>query len=104
MKTAEKNKKRKVLLVDDHPLVREWLTSLINQESDLIVCGEASGAPEALKAIMAAQPDAVVVDITLANGSGLELIKDLKVCCPRVAIVVLSMHDESMYAERALRA
>ena len=96
--------KRRVFLVDDHPLVREWLTTLINQKDDLAVCGEAETAPAALEAIEKLQPDIAVIDITLANGSGLELIKDLKRCCPKVAIVVLTMHDESLYAERALRA
>jgi DNA-binding NarL/FixJ family response regulator len=96
--------KRRVFLVDDHPLVREWLTTLINQQSDLLVCGEAGDAPQALDAIEKLQPDAAVIDMTLASGSGIELIKDLRRSCPRLAIVVLSMHDESLYAERALRA
>lgn len=106
MTTASKPdvNKRRVFLVDDHPLVREWLNNLINQQSDLVVCGEAGNAPEALRAIEAAQPDVAIVDITLASGSGIELVKDLKRTCPRVVIVVLSMHDESLYAERALRA
>ena len=96
--------KHRVFLVDDHPLVREWLTTLINQKDDLEVCGEAESAPAALEAIGKLRPDAAVIDITLASGSGIELIKDLKRCCPKVAIVVLTMHDESLYAERALRA
>jgi len=96
--------KRRVFLVDDHPLVREWLTNLINQQKDLVVCGEAEDAPQALQAIESLQPDAAVVDVTLANGSGIELVKDLKNIAPRVAVVVLSMHDETLYAERALRA
>ena len=96
--------KRRVFLVDDHPLVREWLTTLINQQTDLAVCGEAGDAPEALSAIAKLQPEAAVIDVTLASGSGIELIKDLRRCCPRLAIVVLSMHDEALYAERAMRA
>lgn len=96
--------KRRVFLVDDHPLVREWLTTLINQQGDLVVCGEAGDAPQALSAMEELQPDAAVIDVTLESGSGIELIKDLRRCCPRLAIVVLSMHDESLYAERALRA
>ena len=98
------NPKRRVFLVDDHPLVREWLTTLINQKDDLEVCGEADAAPAAREAIEKLHPDAAVIDLTLDNGSGLDLIKDLKRCCPKVAIVVLTMHDESLYAERALRA
>ena len=101
--TAEPTKRR-VFLVDDHPLVREWLTTLINQQTDLAVCGEAGDAPEALSAIAKLQPEAAVIDVTLASGSGIELIKDLRRCCPRLAIVVLSMHDEALYAERAMRA
>jgi DNA-binding NarL/FixJ family response regulator len=96
--------RRSVFLVDDHPLVREWLTNLINQQEDLVVCGEAEDAPQALRAIEALKPDVVIVDITLASGSGIELVKDIKRCVPAVAIVVLSMHDETLYAERALRA
>jgi DNA-binding NarL/FixJ family response regulator len=96
--------KRKVFLVDDHPLVREWLGNLINRQADLEVCGEAGSAPQARERIEAARPDIVVVDITLESGSGLELIKDLRVMRPKMAVVVLSMHDESLYAERAMRA
>jgi DNA-binding NarL/FixJ family response regulator len=96
--------KKRVFLVDDHPLVREWLTNLINQQTDLRVCGEAEDAPHALQAIEAQQPDVAVVDITLATGSGLELVKDVRRVAPKVAMVVLSMHDESLYAERVLRA
>ena len=100
----ETNSPRRVFLVDDHPLVREWLTNLIHQQKDLTVCGEAEEAPAALRAIERLQPDAAVVDVTLANGSGIELVKDLKRVAPKVAVVVLSMHDETLYAERALRA
>ncbi len=96
--------KRKVFLVDDHPLVREWLTNLINQQPDLAVCGETESAPRALQAIAAAQPEVAIVDISLKDSSGIELIKSLKLSHPDVAVLVLSMHDESLYAERALRA
>ena len=96
--------KRKVFLVDDHPLVREWLTNLINQQPDLAVCGETESAPRALQAIAAAQPEVAIVDISLKDSSGIELIKNLKLSHPDVAVLVLSMHDESLYAERALRA
>jgi DNA-binding NarL/FixJ family response regulator len=101
---AEHREKRRIFLVDDHPLVREWLTMLINQQSDLVICGEAEDAPRALAAMEKLQPDAAVIDVTLSSGSGIELIKDIRRCCAGVAVLVLSMHDESLYAERALRA
>jgi len=93
-----------VYVVDDHPLVRESLRSLIDQQSDLQVCGDSADAPVALAAIKELKPDVAIVDLSLKTGSGLELIKDLKTHCPQVAVIVLSMHDENLYAERALRA
>lgn len=96
--------KKRIFLVDDHPLVREWLAHLINQQADLTVCGEAESAPGALTSIASAQPDLSIVDITLKNSSGIELIKNLKELHPDLPVLVLSMHDESLYAERALRA
>ena len=95
---------KQVFLVDDHPLVREWLTNLINKRPDLRVCGEAGTAPEALQKIGELQPDIAIVDLTLANGSGIELIKDIQTQHPKVAVLVLTMHDETVYALRALRA
>jgi DNA-binding NarL/FixJ family response regulator len=94
----------RVFLVDDHPLVRESLASLIAKQGDLAVCGEAATASAALAAIGAARPDVAIVDLSLDGRSGLELIKDLKALHPQVAVLVLSMHDEELYAERALRA
>ncbi len=96
--------KKSVFLVDDHPLVREWLSNLINQQPDLTVCGEAETGPQALQGITRLKPAVAIVDISLKDSSGLELIKNIKGTCPGVAILVLSMHDESHYAERALRA
>ena len=93
-----------IYLVDDHPLVREWLANLVHQEQDLLVCGAAEAAPEALQGIVGLKPDIAIVDISLQNGSGIELIKDIKRQAPGVAVIVLSMHDEDLYAERALRA
>lgn len=90
--------------MDDHPLVREWLTNLINQQADLAVCGEADTRPQALEAIVALRPRVAIVDISLKASSGIELIQDLNQRCPEVAVLVLSMHEESFYAERALRA
>jgi len=96
--------KTRVFIVDDHPLVRESLAGLIDQQPDLSVCGEADRSSAALAAIGSAQPDVTIVDLSLADGSGLDLIRDLRQQYPRVAVLVLSMHDESLYAERALRA
>jgi DNA-binding NarL/FixJ family response regulator len=96
--------KSKVFLVDDHPLVREHLTALIQREADLEVCGEAAEAAAALSLINQCQPDLVILDISLKHSHGLELLKDLKALRPELPVLVLSMHDETLYAERALRA
>ena len=96
--------KSKIFLVDDHPLVREWLTNLIHQQPDLEVSGEAETASQALHAISKLKPDVAIVDISLKSGSGIELIRDIRTLRPPVAVIVLSMHDENLYAERALRA
>lgn len=90
--------------MDDHPLVREWLTNLVNQQKDLVVCGEAENAAQALAGIAATAPNLVIVDISLNAASGLELVKDLRIQHPSVAPLVLSMHEEELYAERAMRA
>ncbi|HEY3636856.1 MAG TPA: response regulator transcription factor [Rhizomicrobium sp.] len=94
----------KVFLVDDHPLVREWMTTLLNQLTDLQVCGEAAGAEKAMEGIRASEPDIAIIDLALPEGSGLALIKSIKAEFPSIAVVVLSMHDERFYAERAFRA
>jgi len=96
--------KQRIFLVDDHPLVREWLTNLINQQSDLEVCGKAENTADALAGIARTRPALAVVDITLNAASGLELIKDLCIQHPLVASLVFSMHEEELYAERAMRA
>src|ERR1051326_4614145 len=93
--------KHGVFIIDDHPLVREGLTNLINSQSDLIVCGEAKDSAEAIDGITKQRPDVAIIDISLANESGLELIKHLTKHFPELAMVVLSMHDEALYAERA---
>jgi DNA-binding NarL/FixJ family response regulator len=92
------------MLVDDHPLVRERLAEIINSEADLTVCGEAEERHQAIEAIEATRPDFVVVDITLKHSDGLDLIKDIHSRWPRLRMLVVSMHDESLYAERAIRA
>lgn len=94
----------KVLLVEDHPMFREHLGQLINRELGMSVCGEADNIRDAMKLIHETQPDIAIVDITLRGSSGLELIKDIKAMGLNVSVLVLSMHDEELYAERALRA
>lgn len=94
----------RVLVVDDHPVVRQGLALLINHEPDLVVCGEAATAAEALKAVADTRPDVAIVDLSLKGTSGLDLIKDIKVRHPGLPVLVLSMSDENVYAERALRA
>jgi len=96
--------KSRVFIVDDHPLVREGVTNLINAQDDVMVCGEARDSAEAIDGIAKERPEVAVIDISLANESGLELIKNLVRQFPQVALIVLSMHDEALYAERALRA
>src|ERR1700737_5383837 len=100
---ADKSRSR-IFRVDDHPLVREWLTNLINQQKDLVVCGEGENAAQAFAGNAATAPNLVIVDISLNAASGLELIKDLNIQYPAVAALVLSMHEEELYAERAMRA
>jgi len=94
----------RVLIVDDHPMMREGLAQLIEHETDLSVCGQADRAAQALDAIAADPPDLVLVDISLPDRSGLELIKDVHALHPQLPLLVVSMHDESLYAERVLRA
>jgi DNA-binding NarL/FixJ family response regulator len=94
----------RVFLVDDHPLVREWLANLLRLEPDIRVCGEAEGVAPALAAMSAQPPDVAVIDLSLKRGSGLDLIKDLQVQLPHVRVVVLSMHEGVADVERALRA
>jgi DNA-binding NarL/FixJ family response regulator len=96
--------KIKVLLVDDHPLVREGLVNLINQQPDMEICGEAGNETQALEMIGRLRPDVAVVDLSLETGSGIELLKNIRMHHPGVQSVVLSMHDENLYAERALHA
>lgn len=96
--------RKRIFLVDDHPLVREWLGHLINRQTDLTLCGEAGDASEAMREIRRRAPDAVVVDISLGGSSGIELVTEIKLAFPKIAVLVLSMHEDSTYVERALRA
>jgi len=95
---------KRILIVDDHPMMRQGLAQLIGNEPDLIVCCEAENAHQALDAIQNQAPDLVLADITLPDKSGIELIKDIQAMYPGLAVLVISMHDESLYAERVLRA
>jgi DNA-binding NarL/FixJ family response regulator len=103
-KTQPVARKKRVLLVDDHPMMRQGIAQLINQQQDLEVCCEAGNAPQAARFIDSSQPDLAIVDVSLEGSSGLELIKDIHVRHPRVVVLVLSMHEESIYAERMLHA
>lgn len=95
---------RSVLIVDDHPIVRQGLIQLINAESDLDVCGDAASVDEALDLLEAAEPDIVILDLSLPDSDGLELLKKIRKETRHLPVLVLSMHDESMYAERMLSA
>src|ERR1051325_7607799 len=101
---TQRSARKKIFIVDDHPMMREGLAQLIAQESDLMVCGEADDAAEAISKIEKLRPDLALVDITLRSTNGLELIKDLRIRSPDLSVLVISMHDESLYAERVLRA
>jgi len=101
---AGETRKKRILVVDDHPIVRQGLSQLINQEEDLTVCGAAKDASSALEAIAGSQPDLLIVDVSLEGPDGLDLLKTVRLRDPALPVLVLSMHDESLYAERALRA
>lgn len=96
--------KKRILIVDDHPMMRQGLAQLIDNEADLSVCGEADTAGQALIGVGAQKPDLVLADISLPDKNGLELIKDLQTMHPDLPVLVVSMHDETLYAERVLRA
>lgn len=101
---AAEPRKCRVLLVDDHPIVRQGLALLIDREPDLQVCGEAEGAHSAFHAIATLRPDIVVLDISLSGPDGLEVLKEIRIKTESLPVLILSMHDESIYAERAMRA
>jgi DNA-binding NarL/FixJ family response regulator len=97
-------KKCRVLLVDDHPIIRQGLGLLIDRETDLSVCGEADGAHSAFHAIETLRPDIVVLDISLSGPDGLDVLKEIRMKTASLPVLILSMHDETIYAERAMRA
>src|SRR5580704_16650175 len=101
---ATRVRRKTVFFVDDHPLLRQGLALMINREQDLVVCGEAEEAQAALKAIAAKKPDILIADISLNGPDVLDLLKNLRTLYPNLPVLILSMHDESIYAERALRA
>jgi DNA-binding NarL/FixJ family response regulator len=101
---AAPTKKHKIMLVDDHPVMREGLLQLINHESDLSICGQYEDAASAFAAIPTLRPDLILIDLSLRGSSGLELVKNSRATYPNVRLLVLSMYDESLYAERVLRA
>jgi len=96
--------KKKILIVEDHPIVRRGFASLINHEPDLLVCGDAEDVHGALEAIDRCQPDLVLIDIFLKDSSGIDLIKTLQERCKGLPVLVVSMHEESLYADRVIRA
>ena len=101
---AVETEKNRILLVDDHPIMRQGLANVLNQQTHLAVCGEATTHAEALAMAERLRPDLALIDLSLRGGDGIELLKDLRVREPRLLTLVLSMHDEAIFAERALRA
>jgi DNA-binding NarL/FixJ family response regulator len=96
--------KKRILVVDDHPIVRQGLALMLNREADFVVCGEAEDATGAMLVTASARPDVLIVDISLNGPDGLDLLKNIRTTHPALPVLILSMHDESIYAERALRA
>ena len=94
----------RIIIVDDHPILREGLAQLIDQQKDLSVCGQFAEAARAFDALVSLKPDLALIDISLKGSSGVELVKNIKAHYPKLLVLVLSMHDESLYAERVLRA
>lgn len=96
--------KKRILVVDDHPIVRQGLALMINREADLLVCGEAEDAMGAMRVLASAKPDVLIVDLSLNGPDGIDLLKNIRTTHPTLPVLILSMHDELIYAERALRA
>lgn len=102
--TASTRPKIRVLIVDDHPLVREGMASLLSKQPDFEVCGEAEDIPAALRLVDEIQPHVVTIDISLKSGSGLDLVRSIAAMEPTIRMLVCSLHDDTLYAERALQA
>jgi DNA-binding NarL/FixJ family response regulator len=96
--------KKRVLIVDDHPIFRAGLTGLLNLEAGLTVCGEANDAAQAMQAVEKLHPDLVLLDMSLPGKGGLELLKDIRAIAPQTPVLIISMHDETLYAERVIKA
>ncbi len=103
-KPGRNSKKTRILIVDDHPMTRSGLAYLINHQTDMLICCEAENAAGALEGVTRTKPDLVLTDFALPDRNGLELIKDIKALQPRLPVLVISMHEETLYAERVLRA
>ncbi len=101
---AKLQPRRRVLVVDDHPMMRYGMGQMVDQEPDLMVCGEAENVDQALSMVKSNKPNLVLIDLTMPGKSGLEFLKDIKTQFPAVPVLVVSMHDETLYAERVLRA
>ena len=101
---SQSQTKKRIMVVDDHPIIRQGLALLINRESDFVVCGEAEEAKGAMHVLASSRPDVLIVDISLNGPDGLDLLKTIRSTHPTLPVLILSMHDESIYAERALRA
>src|SRR3984957_1623485 len=108
MSTAFKSQtlgaRKRILVVDDHPIIRQGLALMVNREADLVVCGEAEDATAAMLVLASSRPDVLIVDISLNGPDGLDLLKNIRITHPTLPVLILSMHEESIYAERALRA
>jgi len=104
LKSQNLGVKKRILVVDDHPIIRQGLALMLNREADLVVCGEAEDATGAMLVMASARPDVLIVDISLNGPDGLDLLKNIRTTHPALPVLILSMHDESIYAERALRA
>lgn len=101
--STKKNSTR-VVIIDDHPLLRQGISTMINQQKDFVVCGETDDARKSISTIQSTQPDIVILDLSLKGASGIEVLKDIKVHFPKLKVLILSMHDEAVYGPRALRA
>ncbi len=103
-KASGSSEKKKILIVDDHPLLRVGLGRVIDQQEDMAICGEADDGPSGLAAVEKYKPDVAIVDISLESGTGLDLIRDIQAHHPEIPVLALSVHHENLYAERAMRA